>query len=1579
MRQGTSSRTWIDIRTELVRSFFGGALSGLALIMAFEQAAWAGSDLPRLQQTPLAAQESPAFGLTPSGKGAHVFEQWSGSGLARYMTGAEGTHQAVANVTPPATVPGDQASIPIGPDPGQGYVRLPGHVLPGLENAAPAPFEGVPLSPYALAAQERMTLTVVLQREDQAGFDRYYAEVYDPHAKRYRHFLTQAQLANRYGPARTSYRQVLGWLHGQGFKLIEGSKNRLTLTVSGTRAQVEQAFSTRISDYSFGGAQFFANDRDPAVPLPIAQHVAVIGGLSAAAPPQAAIIANNVCGTKNYGDPKKKQQIDVCRAKVMLAVYNYGFCGLAGFAGLAGPFTIPATAFFGVLCALFGALNLLDQLNGIKPKSALLEGSAAAGSTSSAGGTGQTIGLLEFDSFNSGDVSDFLTLIGASSTQIGNLSVKAVNGGVAAVGSGESEVLLDIDTVMALAPGAKVVAYEIPFTGQASNYTAAFNAMINDGVTVISNSWASCEDQVSQADAQSIDTVLQTAAASGISVFNGSGDSGGTCLDGAASTITVPADSPNATAVGGSSLPNGLGPALTYNGEVWWDGAGSTPVTGQGGYGVSRYFTRPGYQDGISGATMRSIPDVVTGADPALGTIICQADNGGCPDGLLNGGTSLAAPEWAAIAALLNQAQGKNLGFLNKLLYPLAATDAFNSAASMGSDFAHVGLGSPNPNVLHRRLNNQTAGTPDAGVSQVIPLAQSGTAVVHADLSVSVPADGTSQGGVRVTLFDANGNTVSGKSVTLSPSGGSATVTPSSAVTTVTDGAAIFTVTDLTPETVTFTAADATDGVSLTQTAAVTFGVPPASGASLNVFPTSVAADGSSSTTLTVVLKDALGRPTPGKQINVSQGGGHSVVNGPSPSLTDGNGQIQFNATDDINETVTYTAVDATDGNLPIPGSGTPVTFSNAGASDCTANPATAASGYALTTFASGFPGSDFFYSNINFGGCPGAVNPYFDGSGVVLVPDFKTGDIYQLGAGGGAVTSGNVLANLGPSIGTPVYGKDGSLYAARFATGGGFTTGDIVQLNPASGAIVRELATGLTCPNGLSVDPLSGDLFFDDQCFGGGSDNPSLWRLSNPSGTNPTVSVYATLPGSGGQQQIAFSPDGTLYVVSGGGGNPQSVVQVGGTNKPAPATVKVVQGLVPDNGSIAIGKTNADGSAKTLLLHVGGSNGGTLETFDISASTPAVDIVLATGDIGAGSIGPDGCYYVGTHHLVYKLAPSSGNCGLTPTSPGPALALSPSAVATNPLQGSPLTLTATLSNATPLSGVPVYFQVSGANPQIRLVRTDTTGHAAFTYAAVNPGNDTIVATTSVANPAAQQKTMLHSRPFAMRPPVEGSNPAFAGFESDAPPAGTRFPAVHPTVRSMEQTRAKPVVRGSAAAAATIELLSNPAQISWAAGPHATLLTLNPSPTSGTPGQMVTVVAALTDVSADPIAVLANQVVDFALGSATCRGSTDSTGLARCALTPDPLAGAATLTATFAGTSQFAASTAVVGFNTLTAPSSGSSSSGGGSSSGGSGSGGSSSGGSGSGGGGAMTTEGLAFGALAFCLRRRRKRAANSR
>jgi len=342
-----------------------------------------------------------------------------------------------------------------------------------------------------------------------------------------------------------------------------------------------------------------------------------------------------------------------------------------------------------------------------------------------------------------------------------------------------------------------------------------------------------------------------------------------------------------------------------------------------------------------------------------------------------------------------------------------------------------------------------------------------------------------------------------------------------------------------------------------------------------------------------------------------------------------------------------------------------------------------------------------------------------------VYIPNFLNGDLFKLEPTGGAVSNANKLSTLGPTLGWPVVGKDGRLYASRAGTGGNFNTGIVIELDPNTGGILRTLVSGLTCPNGLSVDPLSGDLFFVDQCFGAGSDNPSLFRVKNPGTTNPTLAVYATLPFTP-NGTLAFSPKGTIYVVSGYLQQNPPVIRVSGTDGPNPPTVTALPGV----GSVYwvnIGGVGPDGEATKLIT----LNDGKLKLTDITTNPPST-VAELTNNIGGGVIGPDGCLYMPNANAVYRLTDPTGGCSFLPTTASPSLALTPTAVSPDPAQGTGQTFAAKFRNVSVPAGTPVSFQVTGANPQIKLVRTDANGQASFGYTAVSAGPDTIVATATV-------------------------------------------------------------------------------------------------------------------------------------------------------------------------------------------------------------------------------------------------------
>lgn len=117
--------------------------------------------------------------------------------------------------------------------------------------------------------------------------------------------------------------------------------------------------------------------------------------------------------------------------------------------------------------------------------------------------------------------------------------------------------------------------------------------------------------------------------------------------------------------------------------------------------------------------------------------------------------------------------------------------------------------------------------TAELSIAATVTVARLASAVQSTVKAVpaEILADGTAVSTVTVTLKDANGNPVAGKTVTLAQGTGSSAIDPASAVTGA-DGIAEFSVKGLTLETVAYTATDSTDSVTVSETASVTFTLP---------------------------------------------------------------------------------------------------------------------------------------------------------------------------------------------------------------------------------------------------------------------------------------------------------------------------------------------------------------------------------------------------------------------------------------------------------------------------------------------------------------------------------------------------------------------------------------------------------------------------------------------------------------------------------------------------------------------------------------------------------------------------------
>jgi subtilase family serine protease len=289
---------------------------------------------------------------------------------------------------------------------------------------------------------------------------------------------------------------------------------------------------------------------------------------------------------------------------------------------------------------------------------------AAAGFT----GSGQHVGLFELDGFQQSNINTYDSNYGLASPAP---TVQTVDGGSGPLGSGQVEVELDIEVIQAIAPAASITVWEGPNTDQGVLDT--YNAMVTSNSTPAnSTSWGSCEPNTTPSVMTSEDQIFAQAASQGMSLFAASGDNG--AFDCGTSQLAVdnPADDPNITGTGGTRL--NLTGSNTYSSESAWSNSGN--ATGTGG-GLSTVFARPSWQTGpgvqnSSSNGKRQVPDVASDSDPATGVSIFTQGTW-----TVVGGTSAAAPSWAAFAGLYNQDAAANgrprLGFANPALYSLAA------------------------------------------------------------------------------------------------------------------------------------------------------------------------------------------------------------------------------------------------------------------------------------------------------------------------------------------------------------------------------------------------------------------------------------------------------------------------------------------------------------------------------------------------------------------------------------------------------------------------------------------------------------------------------------------------------------------------------------------------------------------------------------------------------------------------------------------------------------------------------------------------------------------------------------------
>jgi kumamolisin len=322
-------------------------------------------------------------------------------------------------------------------------------------------------------------------------------------------------------------------------------------------------------------------------------------------------------------------------------------------------------------------------------------------------GQGQSVGIIELGGgYTASDLSTFFQNLGLQVPTVVAVSVDGAQNSPSQPPAGaDFEVELDIQVIGAVAPGVRIAVYFAPNTDQ--GFLDAITTAIQDTTnnpSVISISWGSPESNWTGQSMQAFEQRFQDAAAVGVSVFCASGDNGSTdgVTDGL-QHVDFPASAPHAVGCGGTHLE---ATGTTISSEVVWSGSGG---------GVSDQFGLPTWQNGVGVPPSanpghrvgRGVPDVGGDADPATGYKIVV---GGTTTAV--GGTSAVSPLWSGLTALLNQALGKHLGFVNPLFYTPAERATFGDITS-GSNGAYsaapgwdacTGLGTPRGQALLQAL-----------------------------------------------------------------------------------------------------------------------------------------------------------------------------------------------------------------------------------------------------------------------------------------------------------------------------------------------------------------------------------------------------------------------------------------------------------------------------------------------------------------------------------------------------------------------------------------------------------------------------------------------------------------------------------------------------------------------------------------------------------------------------------------------------------------------------------------------------------------------------------------------------------
>jgi hypothetical protein len=685
--------------------------------------------------------------------------------LAATLGGAAAAQPAppvASGVSAPSRLAGDWRSSP----------------LVAFSATPPLPGDAADLGAAPSAARvERVLLLLQSSAAQSQSLDAEIQNQQDHKSAEYHHWLTPAQFADAYANSSADVAAIVSWLQAGGFAVAPLPEGRGWIEFSGTVAQLEQAFHTRVHSLSTrSGVRLALADSIsiPAALRPLIQGLVSLDGVVA----EPAITAP-------------------------LAIQG----PVADLAKAASPM----------------------QAEALTPKLAAqllhLDGLHSSGAT----GAGETIAIAARSNLQPEDVAAFR----ASFCLPANPLQVALAGADPGRTSDEAEAAISASWAGAAAPGARIVLVPAATTNATDGLDLSLAAIVDRAAAhTVAVGFSSCEAALSEAHQAFYAALYRQAAAEGMAIIAASGDSGASACAPAGSQAAVNsgfgvnalASTPWNTAVGTVAIGDaGSGPDSPLL-AGWSPGSAADPAYAGGG-GASALYSVPAWQPlpaqnaSISGRFARLMPDL------ALPTAIDAAVNHGlafCMDGTANsigcnavraGGSAAAAALFAGVAAIVAEKNGAQ-GNLAPRLYQLSrrsgifadvqqgnarlpcaagspgcdASGQIGFDAAAGFDLA-TGLGSIDAGKLVSEWGRPEAtGTGSSSVLlMVTPAAQNNTYNPSALITFSATVSSLTGGGTptgTVTFSDATANgtiTIGGAAVTLDTNGKASVTVPGGA------------------------------------------------------------------------------------------------------------------------------------------------------------------------------------------------------------------------------------------------------------------------------------------------------------------------------------------------------------------------------------------------------------------------------------------------------------------------------------------------------------------------------------------------------------------------------------------------------------------------------------------------------------------------------------------------------------------------------------------------------------------------------------------------------------------------------